>query len=152
MRGIALLAVWLSALGLASPVQAETPDPAKAQQASQDRKRLVAENLPLSETEAKVFWPLYEDFEKGLSALTQRRRGIINTLGENYDDMSDAMAKQITSDQLDYQEARLKLMRAYLPKFDKVLPPKKLARFYQIEARIRAAIDAEIAERIPLIK
>jgi len=153
MRGITLLAIWLCALGLASPSFAETQDPAGSEERlAQDRRRLVADNLPLAEAEAKAFWPLYARFEQDLSALTQRRRGIINQFGENYDDMTETMAKQITLEQLDYQEARLKLMKAYWPKFDKVLPPKKLARFYQIEARIRAAIDAEIAERIPLIQ
>jgi hypothetical protein len=151
MRGIAFFAVWLSTLGLANPIYAETPEAAVAEQSSQDRKRLVADNLPLSDSESKAFWPLYERFEKDLSALSQRRRTILNTLGENYDDMSNAMAKQITLDHLDYQEARIKLMKGYLNRFEKALPAKKLARFYQIEARIRATIDAEIAERIPLI-
>jgi hypothetical protein len=152
MRGIALLALWLTTLGLASPAFAETAEAAQAEQSRRDRERLVADNLPMTEPEAKAFWPLYQRFEQDLSALTQRRRGILNTLGEHYDAMSDAMAKQVTIDSLDYQEARLKLMRGYLPKFEKVLPLKKLARFYQIEARIRAAVDAEIAERIPLIQ
>ena len=150
MRRIVLFAVCLCAQGLAAAPAPE--DPAQAAQASQARQRLVADNLPLAEAEAKAFWALYTRFEQDLAALAQRRRGLINTLGEHYDAMSDAMAKQLTVEQLDYQESRLKLMKAYLPKFEKVLPPKKLARFYQIEARIRAAIDAEIAERIPLIQ
>lgn len=149
MRGIIIQAIWLFALGLSNPAFAE--EPVKMEQSNQDRRRLVADNLPLTEAEAQAFWPLYEHFERDLSALVQKRKGIINQLGENYDDMSDAMAKHITLEYLNYQEARLKMMRAYLPRFEKALPGKKLARFYQIEHKIRAAIDAEIAERIPLI-
>jgi len=153
MHRIIVLALWLSAFGLAAPVCAEPQDSdALRQAANADRRRLVADNLPLGAAEALAFWPLYERFERDLSGLARRRQSLINTFGENYDDMSDAMAKQIALEQLDYQEARLKLMKAYWPKFEKVLPAKKLARFYQIEGRIRAAIDAEIAERIPLIK
>lgn len=153
MHGIIVLVAWLSAFGLAVPVWAETQDSDAARQAANaDRRRLVADNLPLSAAEASAFWPLYEHFEKDLSDLARRRQSLINKFGEHYDDMSDAVAKQIALEQLDYQEARLKLMKAYWPKFEKVLPAKKLARFYQIEGRIRAAIDAEIAERIPLIQ
>ncbi len=150
MRGIIILSLWLFALGFPAPSFAETP--AKTDQSDQDRKRLVADNLPLTEAEARRFWPLYERFELEIAKLAERRKTIINTLGEHYDDMSDAMAKQLILEQLNYQEDRLKLMKSYLPRFEKTLPAKKLARFYQIEGRIRAAIEAEIAERIPLIQ
>jgi hypothetical protein len=142
---LALLAPGPPALAQAAPEGADAAD-------SQARRRLVADNLPLEPAEAKAFWPLYAHFERDLAALVQRRRGILNRLGEHYDDMGEAVARQITLEYLDYQEARVKLMKAYFPKFEKVLPARKLARFYQIEARIRAAIDAEIAERVPLIK
>jgi len=150
MRGIIILAVWLFALGVSGLSGAE--EPAQPGQSFQDRKKLVADNLPLTEAEALRFWPLYDKFEQELTKLTERRKAIINKLGEHYDDMSDAMAKQIVLEQLDYQDARLQLMKAYFPRFEKTLPLKKLARFYQIEGRIRAAVEAEIAERIPLIQ
>jgi hypothetical protein len=150
MRGIIILAVWLLALGFSNPSLSE--EQGGTEQSKQDRRRLVADNLPLTETEAQRFWPLYERFEQDISNLAEQRKAIINKLGEHYDDMSDAMAKQLVLGQLNYQEDRLKLMKAYLPRFEKTLPAKKLARFYQIEGRIRAAIEAEIAERIPLIK
>ncbi len=46
----------------------------------------------------------------------------------------------------------MRLRRAYLHRFEKVVPVKKLARYIQIESKIRAAVEAGIAEELPLIK
>ena len=153
--GIVILAALLSAIGFSNPAAAEgqaSSTSAGQADAGQDRKRLVADHLPLTPSEAQHFWPVYDHYQKDMANMLDRRQQIIAKLGEHYDDMSDAVAKQLTIDNLELQEARLHLIRSYLPKFEKVLPAKKLARYYQIEARIRAAVDAEIAERIPLIE
>lgn len=119
---------------------------------SEDRRKLVAESLPLTATEAEKFWPLYERLQRELSVLTEKRRAVIAEFGENYDDMSDAAAKKLMIDRLELQEARYRLLRAYLPRFEKVLPMKKLARYFQIEGKIAASVEAGIAEELPLIR
>jgi hypothetical protein len=155
LRGIVAV-VAFSAMAFSNPATAEGQPTESLEQtrsdASQDRRRLVADHLPLSPSEARQFWPLYDRCQHDMSDLLDKRMEIIAKLGEHYDDMPDAMAKQITIDNLELQDARLKLIKSYLPKFEKVLSAKNLARYYQIEARIRAAVDVEIAERIPLIK
>lgn len=137
-------------------VVAETPNggPQGAQDAesSQERRRLVAENLPLTDSEASEFWPVYDRYQQDLNRLVERRKDIVGKLGEHFDEMSDEDAKQISLEILELQESRLKLLKSYFPKFDKALPANKLVRYLQIEARIRAVVDYEIAERLPLIK
>ncbi len=154
LRGMLALAALLSGIGLSSPVAAEgqSAEMQAHRDADQDRKRLVADHLPLTPSEAQHFWPLYDRYQTDVSDLVGKRMEIIGKLGEHYDSMTDALARQLTVDNLELQEARLRLIKSYLPKFEKVLPGKKLARYYQIEAKIRAAVDAEIAERIPLIQ
>ena len=122
------------------------------EQYSRERKRLISDNLQLTAPEAQRFWPLYEQFEKDLLVLTDKIRAGIAELAENYESMTDAMAKKITIDRLKIDEERDRLRRAYLPKFEKVLPAKKLARYYQIESKIRAAVECGIAQELPLIK
>jgi hypothetical protein len=39
----------------------------------------------------------------------------------------------------------------YVSKLSKVLPPKKIARYLQIENKIRAAIKYDLAKEIPLV-
>ena len=152
----ALVLAMLASVGFWHPAAAAGPVEEATGQASsdaaQDRRRLVADNLPLTPSEAQRFWPIYERFQKEMSTILGRRQEIIVKLGENYDNMSDEVARQITVETLELQQTRLKMTSAYLAKFEKVLPARKLARYFQIEGRIRAAVDAEIAERIPLIK
>ena len=52
---------------------------------------------------------------------------------------------------LDCEGAELEMRKSYVPKFEKVLPAAKVARYYQIENKIRAAIKYELAEGIPLV-
>ena len=156
MRGIRTLTLVLLTLSLSCPVMGEDATVGSLDEATaafrQARKRLVVENLPLTGPEAERFWPLYERFQRDLAILMERRRALIAEFGENYDDMTDAAARKLVIDRLEYQEARYRLLRAYLPRFEKVLPAKKLARYFQIEGKIAAYVEAGIAEELPLIR
>ena len=154
-QGMWLFAIMV-ATGLVAPALAESPlrdmDAQADGNSSSNRKRLVADHLPLTPSEAEQFWPVYDRFEQEMAILAERRKSLIGKFGENYDAMSDPMAKAIIREYLDFHEAHLKLIRAYLPKFERVLPAKKLIRFFQIEARMRAVVEAEIAEHVPLLQ
>lgn len=148
---LALLALAVSHLVTAAE-PATDPLVVATDQYNRDRQRLIAENLQLTDAEARRFWPLYEEYEKDLFALTEKRRATLAKFGENYESMTNAMAKEIMLERVKLEEDRLRLRRAYLPRFEKVVPVKKLARYIQIESKIRAAVDAGIAEELPLIK
>jgi hypothetical protein len=153
LRSLTFALLALAASGLITAAeQAADPLAEAKEQLSRDRKRLIAENLQLTASEAGRFWPLYEQFEKDLFVFTEKRRAIIAKFGENYESMTDAMAKELMIDRLELAEERDRLRRSYLPKFEKVLPVKKLARYYQIEGKISSAVEAGIAEELPLIK
>ena len=66
--------------------------------------------------------------------------------------MTDALAKKLVGESVAIQEAEAKLLRTYLPKLEKVLPGVKMARYMQIENKIRAVVDYELAANIPLVK
>ena len=46
----------------------------------------------------------------------------------------------------------LKVQQQYVRKFRKILPIRKAARFFQLENKIDAEIDAELAMTVPLIE
>lgn len=149
-----LLAVclWSSLHGAAAAVEQRAPGvvPPMADTSAGERRALIAKELHLSTEEAARFWPVYQRFERDLEAWRERRSRIVAEFGANFDDMSDAMARKLTLERLELDEARCRLMRRYFPQFSGVLPARKLARYYDIEAKIRAAVNAEIAEGIPL--
>ena len=119
-----------------------------------DKKLLVAANMELTESEAKGFWPVYDGYQKKLTAINQRIRKLIESYAADYrgNTMTDEKAKKLTADYLAIEKAEAKLQESYVPKLSKVIPPKKVARYLQIENKIRAAIKYELAGEIPLVQ
>ena len=119
-----------------------------------DKKLVVAANMELTEAEAKGFWPVYEAYQKDLSAINQRIATLINSYAKDYNanTLTDDKAKKLTAELVAIQKAEAGLQASYVPKLSKVLPPKKVARYLQIENKIRAAVKYELATNIPLVE
>ena len=116
-----------------------------------DKKLVVAENLQLTEAEAKTFWPVYDRYQDELFLLRGRTAKLITDYAAAYEQMNNATAKRLLDEYLTIQGLGLKLQQVYLPKFRAVLPEVKVARYYQIENKIHAALAYELAAKIPLI-
>jgi len=116
-----------------------------------DKKLLVAENMQLTEAEAKAFWPVYADYQNELFLLQSRSIKLIKDFAGTYEKMTDSDAKKLLDEYLTIEGLRLKVRQAYLSKFRKVLPEKKVARYYQIENKILAVLTYELAKQIPLV-
>ena len=117
-----------------------------------DKKLLVAENLQLTEAEAKGFWPVYSRYQDELFLLRTRTAKLITDYAAAYDQMGNDAAKKLLDEYMMIEALGLKLRQAYLPKFRAVLPEVKVVRYYQIENKIYAALVYEIAAKIPLVK
>jgi len=117
-----------------------------------DKKLFIAENMELTESEAKAFWPVYEGYQKDLGKIVDRAKKLIEDYANNYQTMTDATAKKLLDDMIAIENDRLKLKKNYLPKFRKVLSDKKVARYYQLENKIFAVVSYELAKVIPLVK
>ena len=117
-----------------------------------DKKLLVAENMQLSEAEAKAFWPVYKQYQDELFLLRTRTVKLIRDYSAAYETMNNATAKRLLDEYMTVEALGPKLRNAYLPKFRKVLPEVKVARYYQIENKIQAALVYELAAQIPLMK
>ena len=116
------------------------------------RKLLVSHNLVLSEAEGTAFWPVYDKYAAEQRQLNDRLIKAIESFATEYDQLTDARAKQLLEDSLAIREDRNKLRRSYLKRFSKAVPGKKLARFYQIDNKLDVLLDALIAEAVPLVK
>ena len=117
-----------------------------------DKKLLVAENMQLTEAEAKAFWPVYDQYQDELFLLRSRTAKLIKDYADAYDKMTNDTAKKLLDELMIIEALGPKLRQAYLPKFRKVLPETKVVRYYQIENKIQAALFYEIAANIPLMK
>ncbi len=117
-----------------------------------DKKLFIAQNMNLTESEAKVFWPVYENYQKDLGKLVDKTVKLIDNYAANYQTMTEEVAKELINGHLVIEGDRVTLMKSYLPKLRKVLPEKKVARYYQLENKIDAVVNYGLAKQIPLVK
>jgi hypothetical protein len=117
-----------------------------------DKKLFIAQFMNLTESEAKVFWPVYENYQKDLVKLVDKTVELIDNYVANYQTMTEEAAKELINEYLAIEGERVTLMKFFLPKFRKGLPEKKVARYYQLENKINAVVEYELAKQIPLVK
>ena len=154
-----MVMIMVAALvGLAIPVAAQDKPADNMQilrdKIKADKKLLVAANMELTEKEAKAFWPVYDQYQKDLAAINQRIGKLIESYAADYraNTMTDEAAKKLIAEFVAIEKAEAGLKESSVPKLSKVLPPKKVARYLQIENKIRALVKYELAREIPLVQ
>jgi hypothetical protein len=117
-----------------------------------DKKLLIAANMDLTEAEAKGFWPIYEAYQKELHKINDQIAMTLVTYAKEYNanSLTDAKARQLLDQSFAIDESEMKLKRAFVPKLAKVLPGRKVARYMQLENKVRALVRYEIAGEVPL--
>jgi hypothetical protein len=95
---------------------------------------------------------VYDSYQKDLIKLNDRMIKNIGDYADNVDKMSNDIAKKVVTEHLAIESDRQKLRQSYLPKFAKVLPYKKVMRYYQMENKIFAVVSYEAAKKIPLVE
>jgi len=154
------LVVLTASLLFAAPAVAQEPSTMTMEilkeKVKADKKLIVAANMVLTPTEEKAFWPLYESYQKELEQLNQRLGTTIKAYADAHNAgkgvIPDATAKTLLKDALATDEAEVKLRQSYATKLEKVLPATKVARYLQIENKIRAILKYELAQQIPLVQ
>jgi len=113
---------------------------------------ILGKTLALDSAQAAAFWPVYKQYEAELATVNNERVAIIQDLGEHLSSLNDSKALGLIDRQLAYQEKRLALAKKYKDEFLKVLPPKTVARFLQVDSRLNILLDLAAASEIPLVK
>jgi hypothetical protein len=122
-----------------------------------DKKAFVASTLKLTNAEAKRFWPIYDSYQRVLDSANQRRVVAVEGLIALDKPISDLYARTLANELIATDEAEIKARRTLHNRLmrgvpTRVLPPKKAARYLQLESKIRAVLAYDIAATIPLIR
>jgi hypothetical protein len=173
MPGIAVLLALCPATGA---VSAQTPAPAPAPAAPPGapaeepkvditsdieltraaiqvrRQALVTAAMDLEPKESEAFWPVYRAYRTDMAKVNDRYTNLLVTYLENYDTLSDQMATRIMGDYLGIERDRTAIKARYLPRFRKVMPARKVMRFFQVDHKLDALINAELAADVPLAR
>ena len=119
-----------------------------------DKKLLVATNMELTESEATGFWPIYEQYQKDLQKINRRLANLVESYAADFrsKSLTDDKARKLIDESVGIELAEAKLKSEYAPKLSKVLPAKKVARYLQIENKIRAVVKYDLASGVPPVK
>ena len=164
LKNLAATLALAAATIAAQPVWAEgnvadvTDMQALRQAVRADKKAFVAATLKLTDAEAKRFWPIYDAYQRDLDVVNRRRVLALTTLAGRDRPMSDIYARNLAAELLASDEAEIKLRRTLQNRLMSrtpgrvVMPPTKAARYLQLESKIRAYEDYDIAVNFPLVK
>ena len=119
-----------------------------------DKKFVVATNMELTESEAKNFWPIYNEYQKDLQNINGRILTVLESYAADFKSKSltDDKAKKLIDEALAIEQAEANLKSTYAPKLSKALPVRKVARYLQIENKIRAVVKYDLAQGVPLVR
>jgi len=156
-RSVLLFALTISGLAVSVAGAQNTASQSSSSQQQLDiaaaraqRKAVVGQNMYLTASQAKVFWPLYEAYERRMDKIEDRHIREIRNYVASYKNLTDAEANQKLDEVLAIQQARLQIQQEYVPKFRAALPGVVVTRFFQIDNKMRAMIQCNIAQMVPL--
>ena len=117
-----------------------------------DKKAFVAAKLDLTPAEAKKFWPIYDAYQRAIDASNRKRALVVESVVAKDEDLTNAYAKSLATEAIANDEAEIRARRGLQNRLLKALPPIKAARYLQLESKIRALQDYDIASTIPLVR
>ena len=151
---VALALLVTAAFANFSPVLAQTEAPSQKQldlaAARANRKAIVGENMKLNSTEASAFWPIFDQYEAAMDKVDDRHVAEIKDFARNYDHMTESSAKAKLDEVVAVEQARLDVQREYIPKFRAAISQIKTTRFFQIDNKLHALVQCQIAQLVPL--
>ena len=112
---------------------------------------LIAKNVSLTSDEAAKFWPVYKQYDAAAKALNDKRFELLKKYLDAGDKADPKMATDLVKASLQRDLDLAKLRIDYAPKFAKVLPKEKAARFIQVERALTLIVDAKLASMVPLL-
>ena len=119
---------------------------------STERKILIMREMNFTPQEAEAFWPLYDEYVLARRPVGDMRVKVITDYAATYQTMTNEKARKLADESMDYETKKLKLKKKYIKKFRKVLSDIKVVRYFQLESKLDAIIDFDLASQIPLME
>ena len=162
--GIAALCLMLSAAPAPAQTsgQAAVPNAQPSAASEQDiqmlrenirssRKKIVAANMNLTADEATKFWPIYDQYQQELNKIGNARWDMMKAYATSYPNVSAAQAQDFMQRSTAVDQQMIALREKYVPIFEKVIPAKKAALWYQIDRQIDLVVNMQLASMLPLV-
>jgi hypothetical protein len=116
------------------------------------KKQLIASNLQLTDAESTKFWPVYDQCTAEQTKLGDQKVALIKEYAAGFGSITNDQALSLISRELKLEEQYSELRIKYVPIVNKVLPGTKTATFFQMDQRVQALLDLQLASQIPFVQ
>jgi hypothetical protein len=116
------------------------------------RQAIVTSVMDLTPKEAEAFWPLYRDYRMEMAKVGDRISKLLVQYSEQYDTLTDEQATAIMKEWLGVEKAKNNVKGKYVSRFQKILPARKVMRFFQADNKLDAMLLAQLASVVPLAR
>ena len=115
-------------------------------------RQIIREEMMLTDAESKEFWPLYERYSAEKRVINEPYfAGLIEYVDRYYNgDLEDEHAERLMNTYFEVNQGVLRKRHEYVKKFGKVMSSIKVMRFFQLENKVQAEVNAALAITIPL--
>jgi Spy/CpxP family protein refolding chaperone len=150
---VALVAIAspLTAYSQAAPAQGvKTDEQILYKQVMTDKRAVFAQNLQLTDSESRAFWPVYDEYEAKLKKINDQFMALVDDYAAKFGSITDADATAMLKKKMELEKERDALKQTYTRKVAKVLPPIKALRYAQVETRVNNMIRNDVYSLIPI--
>lgn len=119
---------------------------------SQQARSLVKENIDLTANQAKIFWPIYDEYRAKADSLFGKELLVLEDYLMHYYDLSENRASKLMKEAINFKREKLNLQEKYISIMSKKLPVQIVGKFFQIDNRLNLMISRQNSEKIPLVR
>jgi hypothetical protein len=116
-----------------------------------EKSSVVDQAMGLDSAQKAKFYPIYQNYEKELSLIWDKRLTNIKKYAQNYPNVPDSVADELVASAQSSQAERSALWKKYHGQMKAALGPKIAARFLQVENALSNLIDLQMNSEIPLM-
>lgn len=100
--------------------------------------------LKLSPQEAKLFWPVFEEYQTKTNDLKRSEKKELNQAAKNFNLLTDTEASSLLDKMMDYEQKQVDLKKQYIEEFKKIMPVKKVLLMKKAELQFKKALLEKI--------
>jgi hypothetical protein len=107
----------------------------------------LSRQMKLTPEEARLFWPVYDQYQESLSQLKDERLEAFQDIAEGLENKSDQEINALIDERLLHAEKALAARKKLVKDLREFLPPIKIAVFFRAEQQFNRELQQRMMER-----
>lgn len=139
-----LIICFLVTISFSLSAQTVTTEAEKAVKA--EKMAFITQKLNLTPEEAKLFWPIYDEYWDRKNSILKQRRSFMNSFSENMDKLTDEEYNDYTNKYINFYKQETDLLLEFNLRFKSVLPARKVMLLYQADYDFKNYLLKKVSE------